>query len=68
MSNPWDVPPIPNRGDFDEDTTFAGVGRVMSGWELIEVDSVVFTACLLGVPTKRTQCASTELAEFSATA
>jgi hypothetical protein len=38
MSNPWDVPPIPNRGDEDEDATYAGVGRVMSRWEAVEVE------------------------------
>jgi hypothetical protein len=38
MPNPWDIPPFPKRGDDDQDTTFAGVGRVLSQWEMIEVE------------------------------
>lgn len=37
MSNPWDRPPIPQTGDESEDTTYAGVGRVMSAWEDVEI-------------------------------
>ncbi len=37
MPNPWDIPPFPKRGDDNQDTTFAGVGRVLSQWEMIEV-------------------------------
>jgi hypothetical protein len=37
MYNPWDIPPLPKRGDDDQDTTFAGVGRVLTQWEMIEV-------------------------------
>lgn len=38
LSNPWDVPPIPNRGDDNDDVTYAGVGCVMSRWEAVEVE------------------------------
>ena len=38
MPNPWDIPPFPMRGDDDQDTTFAGVGRVLTQWEMIEVE------------------------------
>jgi hypothetical protein len=35
--NPWDAPPLPKRGDEDQVVTHAGVGRVLSQWEMIEV-------------------------------
>ena len=38
MPNPWDIPPFPIRGDDNQDTTFAGVGRVLTQWEMIEVE------------------------------
>ena len=38
MSNPWDRPPIPKRGDEHEDITFAHVGRIMTQWETIEFE------------------------------
>jgi hypothetical protein len=38
MANPWDIPPSPIRGDDDQETTFAGVGRVLTQWEMIEVE------------------------------
>jgi hypothetical protein len=37
MRNPWDVPPFPKKGDHDVNSTFAGVGRVLTQWEIIEV-------------------------------
>ena len=38
MTNPWDKPPIPKLGDDSEDITYAGVGRVMSAWEQVEIE------------------------------
>jgi hypothetical protein len=38
MSNPWDVPPFPVRGDDDIEHTYAGVGRVLSQWETLELE------------------------------
>jgi hypothetical protein len=38
MANPWDIPPYPTEGDETEDITYAGVGRVLSHWEMIEVE------------------------------
>jgi hypothetical protein len=32
----WDAPPFPENGDLDEDSTYAGVGRVLSAWEAAE--------------------------------
>jgi hypothetical protein len=44
MTNPWDVPPLPDRGDDDIERTFAGVGHVLSQWESVEIEmSVLFT-------------------------
>jgi hypothetical protein len=36
MANPWDIPPFPNKADTDGTVTFAGVGRVLTEWELVE--------------------------------
>ena len=36
MSKPWDRPPLPIRGDDDQDTTHAAVGSVLTNWENIE--------------------------------
>ncbi len=38
MSNPWDRPPFPTRGDTDDDMTYAGVGRVVTEWEQVELE------------------------------
>lgn len=38
MTNPWDRPPIPKRGDESEDITFAAVGRIMTAWEAVEFE------------------------------
>ena len=38
MTNPWDVPPFPLRGDTNDTLTFAGVGRVTTLWESIEFE------------------------------
>src|SRR5262245_4088818 len=36
MENPWDPPPFPNKADTDDAVIFAGVGRVLTEWELVE--------------------------------
>ena len=38
MSDPWDIPPFPDRGDEDEDSVYRGVGYAMSEWERVEVE------------------------------
>jgi hypothetical protein len=38
MSNPWDRPPIPTHGDSTDDRTYAGVGRVVTEWEHVELE------------------------------
>jgi hypothetical protein len=37
MSEPWEIPPIPKRGDRSERVTHAAVGLAMSRWEGLEV-------------------------------
>ncbi len=37
MFNSWDIPPFPKEGDRDQNETFAGVGRVITQWEMLEV-------------------------------
>jgi hypothetical protein len=44
MANPWDAPPLPDHGDDDIERTFAGVGRVLSQWETIEIELSVLYA------------------------
>jgi hypothetical protein len=34
--NPWDVPPLPERGDETNSATFEAVGRATSDWEYLE--------------------------------
>jgi len=36
MANPWNGLPFPDRADADDNATFAGVGRVLTAWELVE--------------------------------
>lgn len=36
MSRLWDSPPLTIVGDDNDETTFAGVGRVLSRWEAVE--------------------------------
>jgi hypothetical protein len=52
MSEPthdtWDAPPIPVHGDLDENITYAGVGRVLSGWEAMEAELSHLYAAFVG--------------------
>jgi hypothetical protein len=48
MSNPWDRPPIPPRGDYSEDITYRSVGRFISSWESIEVELSHWYAIFVG--------------------
>ena len=50
MPNPWDIPPFPIRGDDDQDTTFAGVGRLLTQWEMIEVELAQIYGWLVNRP------------------
>ena len=34
--NPWDIPPPPSHGDFDEEVLFAAIGRALTEWEKVE--------------------------------
>jgi len=35
--NPWDVPPLPPKGDWSEDALYASIGRALSQWERFEI-------------------------------
>lgn len=47
MSNPWDRPPLPRRGDDSPETTYAAVGAVLSQWEAVESEvSHIYALCI----------------------
>ena len=50
MTNPWDAPPLPSRGDSDKNETYAGVGRVISAWENIEFALARLYSVYIGAP------------------
>jgi hypothetical protein len=50
MSDPWDAPPFPTRGDDADDTTYAAVGRFISAWEEAEVALSLVHAALVKRP------------------
>jgi hypothetical protein len=52
--NPWDFIAlhIYNTGDEDEDTTYAGIGRVVCAWEEIEVELSILYSMITGRPTE----------------
>jgi hypothetical protein len=35
-TNPWDIPPVPAKGDDDINITYASIGRALSKWEEFE--------------------------------
>jgi hypothetical protein len=37
MSNPWDRQPLPSAGNADPNDIYNGVGRVLSQWEIVEL-------------------------------
>jgi hypothetical protein len=44
----WDAPPVPLDGDLDENSTYAGVGRVLSAWEAVEAELSHLYAVFVG--------------------
>ena len=48
MSNPWDVPPVPDKGDASPESIFLAVGRAMTQWEHLEAALGDFFAFLVG--------------------
>jgi hypothetical protein len=50
MHNPWNIPPFPVQGDDDQDTTFAGVGRLLTQWEMVEVELAQIYGLLVNRP------------------
>ncbi|HYL33044.1 MAG TPA: hypothetical protein VEU53_07860 [Stellaceae bacterium] len=47
MSDPWDTPPLPTRGDGSQKTTYASMGHALTTWEHLEIN----LACLFAVMT-----------------
>lgn len=52
MANPWDVP-FPTRGDATEKLTHQGVGRVLSIWEMCELELARIYSAFVGDPDGR---------------
>jgi hypothetical protein len=46
--NPWDIPPIPRKGDENEDATYAAVGRFLTQWECVEYELGYLYTCFVG--------------------
>jgi hypothetical protein len=44
----WDAPPVPEDGDLDDSSTYAGVGRVLSAWEAVEAELSHIYAAFIG--------------------
>jgi hypothetical protein len=48
MQNPWDRPPLPSAGNADPNDIYIGVGRVLSQWEIVELQlGYLYTAFIL---------------------
>src|SRR3954447_18571165 len=45
------TPPIPTKGDENNDSTYSAVGRVLTQWERVEVELAHLYACFKGQPT-----------------
>jgi hypothetical protein len=50
MTNPWDRPPFPGKGDDNQDILYAAVGRVISQWEKVELGLSHLYAIFIGQP------------------
>ena len=37
-TNPWDIPPLPKKGDASKSSTYEAVGLALSNWEFFEFD------------------------------
>lgn len=48
MSDPWDRPSLPTRGDDNQNDTYAAVGRVLSLWEQVESELGHLFALFIG--------------------
>lgn len=47
LGNKWDMPPLPEKGDWSECGLYESIGRALSAWEAFESDLAgVFTALL----------------------
>ena len=50
MQNLWDRPPLPTKADTDIELVYAGIGRVTSEWEGIEVQLCRIYSFFVGQP------------------
>jgi hypothetical protein len=48
MGNPWDVPPVPERGDDKPEPIYTAVGHALSTWELVEEELASLFALMVG--------------------
>lgn len=48
MTDPWDVPPLPDRGNEDADSIYMMVGKCLSQWEEVELELSRLYALYLG--------------------
>jgi len=51
--NPWDLPPLPTRGDDSETETYTGIGRVTSTWEMLEMQLSRLYTVFAGQPDEK---------------
>jgi hypothetical protein len=49
-SKPWDIPPVRDKGDDKDDTTYTAVGRALTRWEWVEEACGRLFAILVGAP------------------
>ena len=54
MSNPWDIPPRRNHGDFNARDLFAAIGEALTEWEQVEAACARLFAVLVSVSRKST--------------
>ena len=50
MPEPWENPLPPTQGDHHDDATYAGVGRVTSRWEEVEIELAHLYSVFAGTP------------------
>jgi hypothetical protein len=50
MKNPWDRPPIPDRGDPVDNHLYLAMGQALSAWEEYEIDLSWLYAALADLP------------------
>jgi hypothetical protein len=49
MADPWDIPPLPKRGDLSAQITWAAVGKALTEWEELELYLARVYAVFIGL-------------------